>query len=406
MKQERFIYLINQYVAKTISVEETTELKDLLTEIEQPALTEALGEDWLRTAPPAFQEGAFDEDLRERIAGIVAVDKADMQRHSIGRRTWFRYAAAAAVLVLGLVTYFAIVGRHLPPNKGETAGPQDVEPGRQTAVLTLADGSTISLDSAGNGTLATQGNAAITKLAGGRIVYLSNGAGKGKPLMNTMATPRGGQYQLVLPDGTKVWLNAASAITYPVAFDGERRVKVKGEAYFEVAQNKEEAFIVDIDGRSSIEVLGTDFNVNAYTDEERIRTTLVEGKIRVVGGAAEQRSARSVILRPGQQAVTGSQDRQQPGGENSIAVVDHADLEQVLAWKNGLISLENVDFPDLVRQLERWYDIQVRYEGATPKIKFKGEMDRGVRLSGLLRFLQNFGVRTRLEGKTLIIMEN
>jgi len=406
MKQERFIYLLNQYVAKTISVEETTELKGLLTEIEQPALTEALGEDWLSTAPPAFREGAPDEDLRERIAAIVAVDNGDMRRHSIGRRAWFRYAAAAAVLVLGLVTYFAIVGRHLPRNAGEPAGPQDVEPGRQTALLTLADGSTIPLDSAGNGTLATQGNAAITKLAGGRIVYLSNGAGKGKPLINTMATPRGGQYQLVLPDGTKVWLNAASAITYPVAFDGERRVKVKGEAYFEVAQNKEEPFILDIDGRSSIEVLGTDFNVNAYTDEEHIRTTLVEGKIRVVGGAAEQRSARSVILRPGQQAVTGSQDTQQPGGENSIAVVDHADLEQVLAWKNGLISLENVDFPDLARQLERWYDIRVRYEGATPKIKFKGEMDRGVRLSGVLRFLQNFGVRTRLEGKTLIILEN
>lgn len=433
MKQDRFIYLINQYVNKTISVEETRELKDMLTEMEQPELTEILGETWLTTVRPAFQEETDDKqkgtddkwgetddkDIRERIAGIVAVDKQEgsaavvlpfapedvKRRVSIIRRAWFRYAAAV-ILILGLVTYFRLANRNLPRNTAPTANIPDVEPGRQTAMLTLGDGSSISLDSAGNGKLAIQGNAAITKLAGGQIVYQVNATGKRAALMNTMTTPRGGQYQLVLPDGTKVWLNAASAITYPVAFDGERKVKVKGEAYFEVAKNKE-SFIVDIEGRSSIEVLGTHFNVNAYADEENIRTTLVEGKIRVVDGAPEQHTKESVILKPGQQAVITAQvsNRQQPDKGN-IAVFDNADLEQVLAWKNGLISLENVELPNLMRQLERWYDIQVEYEGAIPKIKFKGEMDRGVRLSGVLRFLTNFGIRTRMDGRTLIVLGN
>jgi transmembrane sensor len=261
-----------------------------------------------------------------------------------------------------------------------------VAPGGNKAILTLGDGSTIALDSAANGSLAQQGNSAVVKLAGGQLAYRPTGAANDIVVMNTMSTPRGGQYQLTLPDGTKAWLNAASSITFPTAFvTAQRKIKIKGEVYLEVAQEAAKPFIVDIDGRSVVEVLGTSFNINSYADEAAIKTTLIEGNVRI------KTNDRNILLKPGQQAV-------------DMQLVNNADIAQVLAWKNGVFNFENLNFREVARQLERWYDIEVVYEGRVPDIQFKGDMNRGVSLTGVLRIFTAFGVHTRIEGRKLIVM--
>jgi len=273
-------------------------------------------------------------------------------------------------------------------------------------LLTLSDGTAITLDSAANGTIAQQGRSSIVKTAGGEIVYDASGVPGGEVMMNTMSTPRGGQYRLTLPDGTAVWLNAASSITYPVAFTGnDRKIKVTGEVYLEVVKNAKMPFMVDVDGRTTIEVLGTSFNVNSYVDEGVITTTLVEGKVMVLPGnktvvaASAQRQDGGVTLKPGQQAF-------QPNNTFTIRMSSSANVEQVLAWKNGIFNFTGKSFPSVMQEIERWYDIQVRYEGAIPTREIKGEMDRGVQLTDLIRFLQGFGLQVALKGRILTVREN
>jgi ferric-dicitrate binding protein FerR (iron transport regulator) len=257
----------------------------------------------------------------------------------------------------------------------------------------LSDGTAITLDSAANGTIAQQGNAAIVKQAGGQIVYnLQGTAGArqgadGGVMMNTMRTPRGGRYQLALPDGTLVWLNAASSITYPIAFTGRQRsVKISGEVYFEVTKNKEQPFVVDVDGRTTVEVLGTGFDVNAYTDEGSVKTTLLEGSVKV----------GTVLLRPGEQAQL---------GQKGTSVVHNVNLDKVMAWKNGLFNFEDVDLKEVMRQLARWYDIEVIYEKGVPNIRFEGEISRNINLSNLLKVLARAEVKFRIEeGRRLVVL--
>jgi ferric-dicitrate binding protein FerR (iron transport regulator) len=286
--------------------------------------------------------------------------------------------------------------------KGKTIATPDILPGSNKALLTLSDGTTITLDSAASGAIAQQGSSSIIKTPAGEIVYNAKGLPGGEVMMNTMSTPRGGQYRLTLPDGTTVWLNAASSITFPAAFTGnDRKVKVTGEVYMEVVKNDKMPFRVDVDGRTAVEVLGTSFNINSYTDEGAIVTTLIEGKVRVLpGNIAVSASAerQSATLRPGQQAF-------QPNNTTTVNISNNANMEQVLAWKNGIFSFTGKSFPSAMKDIERWYDIQVSYEGAIPTIKLKGEMDRGVQLTDLIRFLQGFGLQVALKGRTLVVGE-
>ena len=320
---------------------------------------------------------------------------------------WLRYAAAAViVLAIGVVYYFLATDSDTEqPLAGAHTQPSDIAPGGDKAILTLGDGTAILLDSAQNGALAQQGNAEVIKTANGRLIYNVKDNEKGQVLMNTMTTPRGGRYELTLPDGTRVWLNAASSITYPTLFVGEeRRVTITGEAYFEVFKNERQPFIVAVEGKLFVEALGTHFNVNSYADEGKIKTTLLEGSVRVspdIAGLPQDRSGASVkkavILKPGQQAQVSSRN---------ILVINDADIDQVMAWKNGFISIQDAGLVEVMKQLERWYDIQVRYEGEVPEVKFKGKMDRGVSLSGVLRSFSEFGIKTRLEERTLIVVGN
>jgi transmembrane sensor len=314
------------------------------------------------------------------------------------RRRWG--SAAAVIVLLGAGAYLWAVSKKAeqPLANGNKASQTDIQPGTNKAILRLADGTVIALDSAANGQLAQQSGSNLIK-RGGQVIYENadhlhkNGKTVGS---NTLSTPNGGQYQITLPDGTRVWLNASSSITFPTAFAGaERAVKIKGEIYFEVAKNKQKPFVIDIDGNSSVEVLGTSFNINSYADEGTIKTTLLEGSIKVI------KEDREVVLSPGQQAATAIVR----ASDQPLKVINNPDVEQALAWKNGIFNFNGSNFNSVARQLERWYDIKIKYEAAVPHVIFKGEMNRGVKLSTVLEWFSDLNINTRLEGKILIVLK-
>ncbi|MRG44391.1 DUF4974 domain-containing protein [Chitinophaga sp. SYP-B3965] len=295
------------------------------------------------------------------------------------RRWW---AAASVLLLLGAGSYFfANRSQHVMP----VAAVSDIQPGKAGAILTLADGSEILLDTMQNGSVAIQGGV-IAKVTNGKLSYEGNGD---QPLYNKIAIPKARQYQLRLPDGTIVWLNSASTIRYPTAFTGhERKVEITGEAYFEVAKNKEMPFVVNVNNKMAVEVLGTHFNINAYQNGDNIATTLLEGAVKIVRGN-EQR-----VIRPGEQAQVNTH----------IEVTNKIDTSQVMAWRNGMFNFENTSLLEVMRQLERWYDIDVVYEKGIPDIDLIGKMTRDVPLNGLLKNLKELGVNYRLEGRILTVL--
>jgi ferric-dicitrate binding protein FerR (iron transport regulator) len=250
------------------------------------------------------------------------------------------------------------------------------------------------LDSLGNGVIATQ-NGKQVLLKNGELAYAGD-AGSGEVVYNNLTTPKGRQFQILLPDGTKVWLNAASSLRYPTAFSGSNReVEVTGEVYFEVAKNAHQPFIIHLNNKTKIQVLGTQFNVNAYSNEAAIRTTLVEGSIKIVSGASA--AGGPVVLRPGQQAQINN-----AGGD--MKVMNNVDVDKVTAWKSGLFNFEDSGLEEVMRQVERWYDIEVVYEKNIPDIRFGGKLSNDVSLSGLLRSLQESEVHFRIEGRKLIVL--
>jgi ferric-dicitrate binding protein FerR (iron transport regulator) len=265
----------------------------------------------------------------------------------------------------------------------------DIAPGTNRAVLVLADGSSVLLDDAEQGELSRQANAIINKTADGQIVYENQAGAELVPLVyNTISTPRAGQYRLTLTDGTKVWLNAATSLQFPASFPGkERRVKLTGEAYFEVASNASQPFIVETP-QQSIEVLGTHFNVNAYEEETQTKTTLLEGKVKVQTGSSVR------VIKPGEQAAS-----MQPGSLR----VSEADTEEAIAWKNGYFKFNKADIQTIMRQLERWSDVEVEYMGAVPTDLFVGKINRSENISGVLRILELSKVQFKIENRKIIV---
>jgi ferric-dicitrate binding protein FerR (iron transport regulator) len=313
---------------------------------------------------------------------------------------WRWMAAAAIVITIGTIIFISIDRQPKGPEPVVVAKStvNDVLPGGNKATLRLANGQVIMLDSTGNGSLATQGNTKIVKLADGQIAYTIEGKAATEVMYNTMSTPPGGQFRLKLPDGTDVWLNAASSITYPAAFVGkDRTVTITGEAYFEVAKNPSKPFHVKVNDMD-VEVFGTHFNVNAYKDEAAIKTTLLEGKVKVgqsaIGPALKRE--QSAILKPGEQAILTA---------NSPLTIDHSpDLDQVMAWKNGLFNFNKVSLQDVMKQIARWYDVEIVYQGEIKPKKFGGEIQRDLNLSEVLEGLKETGIHFRIEGKKLIVL--
>lgn len=313
--------------------------------------------------------------------------------------TYSRWAAAAAVVVL-------IVGVYLLDAKQTTdmatatsqVSATVIHPGKNGAILTLADGSQLVLDSAGNGLLAHQQQTQVV-LKNGELVYEAPGSWSGEILYNSMTTPKGRQFHLVLSDGTRVWLNAQSSIRYPTVFAGPRRiVEITGEAYFEVASNERQPFTVRVNDQAEVNALGTQFNIKAYGNEADLITTLVEGSVSVqplIGGHPKSGSG-TVILTPSEQAVIHP--------TSGSMVVKQTDVDRVMAWKNGYFSFEETSFTEILRQLERWYDIEVEVEGDVPDIRFFGEMSRNIQLTDLLEGLEASGVHFRIEaGRRLVV---
>ena len=303
-------------------------------------------------------------------------------------------AAAAILLVIGSVTYLMIDRQPKTIAKQVFVNPQHTEkdalPGFDGAVLTTASGNQIILDNTTNGIVSKEGNTEAIKQTN-QLVY--NESSKALPEVetyNTLRTPKGRKFQLILADGTKVWLDAASSLTYPIAFTGmQRKVKATGQVYFEVAKDPAKPFIVEAAG-TSVQVLGTHFNVNAYEDETTMKTTLLEGMIKIT------RNNNSSMLKPGQQAVINVSE---PG---SIKVNNAVDLDAVMAWKNGLFQFTNADLTTVLRQLSRWYDMDIVYEGKMPKREFEGKIGRDLNLSQVLKLLEKVQVRFRIEGNKLI----
>ncbi|MCG2615165.1 FecR domain-containing protein [Terrimonas sp. NA20] len=311
------------------------------------------------------------------------------------RRISYLRIAAAAVLVGVCIT----IGLYFAKQKGTSAiepAPQsiaanDIKPGGDKAVLILADGKKMILDDTQPGEISQQGKAIIRKTSTGQIIYdLSaiTAPGSGPVSYNTIQTPVGGQYQVVLADGTKVWLNSKSSLHFPAVFQGsERVVTLEGEGYFEVAKNAAKPFAVKVND-AEVKVLGTHFNIMAYPDESGMKTTLLEGAVTISKGMVTK------PLQPGQQAFINGSDKIEVG---------KADVEAATAWKNGYFKFDNADLRTVMRQLSRWYDMEVSYEGSVPKDKLSGKIRRNINASKALSLIEGTGVRFRIEGKKVIV---
>lgn len=415
MNQESYYhYLVNRYFNNSITREELDELLTLAQSGQyDEALTVALLQQW-EAARAAQQETGIDWDSKL---------ESMLQQHrppakvipATRRKKWYRIAAAAVlVLSLGAGIYYMV---H-PAQQNAVATSKDMiltadtitlKPGTSGAVLTLANGNRIVLDSAGNGLLATQGATKVMN-NNGAIRYHEGAAATTEIVYNTLTTPRGKQFQLELADGTRVWLNAASSIRFPTAFTNDtRKVEITGEAYFEVAHIDRKlhqsgtsplpfvvAFTTPAGHTGEVQVLGTHFNINAYEDEAAVKTTLLEGSVKVSISDSRLSTLDSRLLKPGQQAAIDNKGR--------LKTTGNVDIDAVVAWKNGYFSFSETDMATLMRQIARWYDVEIEYAGEVPDRKFGGEISRNSNAAQVLKIMEESEVHFRIAGRKIIVL--
>ncbi|MBX3252554.1 MAG: FecR domain-containing protein [Chitinophagaceae bacterium] len=390
MTVQRLCYLLNQHFSSKITPEEDLELVSFLEDNDNNLkLKTLIDEAWALSREE--QANAFTSESSERMLNRLMRDitPADTLQPSdpLARRTFNRWWMwAAAVLVAAVAGTFFITQNSIPQKETPVAiSPSPIAPGHDGAILTLADGSQVVLDSLQDGAIASQNGYEIV-LKEGALSYRGDADTKGDMIFNTVSTPNGRQFRLGLPDGTQVWLNAASSITYPVEFSAlQRAVKVTGEAYFEVSTDKKRPFIVE-KGSLAVVVTGTHFNINTYDDDLTAQVTLLEGRVTVRNGKAEEN------LLPGQQAET--------IGTEQLQLHTSVNTEEVMAWKNGYFSFNNSDLQSVMRKLSRWYNVEVLYEGNIPAMKFGGEIARNSNLSQVLDILQESKVHFRIENNS------
>ncbi|PWG80626.1 FecR family protein [Pararcticibacter amylolyticus] len=403
MEQEtRFELLLNKYLANQCSAEEADELFNYIGQDKSTRLLVREMAAEFRKALDIPHELPDDVSRRvsERLKKEISGPEIRIDRKS--RLIKWRVAASIAFLLLSGSLYLIY---HTKTNPGQSevsvTRTNDIRPGGNRAILTLANGSKINLSDRQNGTIASQGSLSILKSARGRIIYQlqetpGNGAGSIHGY-NTIETPKGGQYQVVLPDGSSVWLNAASSLRYPAAFTGDKRVvELDGEAYFEVsARGRKEGaakipFIVKSKGQE-IEVLGTHFNVSAYKDEERTSTTLLEGAVRV------KNEKNSVVIKPGQKVIF--------NWNNNRLDVKSADTEEAIAWKNGYFMFTNENIESVMQKIARWYDVEIEYRSDVSGKKLWGSISRFENVSQVLKMLEMTKiVHFKIEGRRVIVM--
>lgn len=372
IKREAIESLYNRYLNNEISKEELQEFLQILQTPEGERTISSL------------MDGAWKEMFETQQADVIP----------LYRRVWYR-AMVASILILFTVWSYFVLNNPVSKQIAENQYENDISPGDDRAVLTLANGAQIVLESVANGAVTQQGNTKVIKLDNGQLAYSSLNRTSSEVLYNTISTPKGGQYQIVLADGSKVWLNAASSLRFPASFSGkERKVELSGEGYFEVAENPSVPFIVSVNGMQ-VEVLGTHFNVNAYHDESSIVTTLLEGSVSVKKQVSTKPESNMVILKPGEQADL---------AKDGVLKINHAvNLTEVVAWKDGNFEFDNTPVTEIMRQVSRWYDVEIVYEGLLPTHQLTGQISRKVNLSQLIDMIQYTGIQIEIANKKIII---
>lgn len=391
LTKERIHYLLDTYLSKKATPMEESELMGwILKAKEDSELRNYMLRIWNENKPA---EDLSYVNWDEIYSSVIRPNVVSLQP-KVRQMRWVKLTAAAAIFIaLAVGAYFYLAPQPNYPVATSVKKVNDIAPPLGTkAVLTLADGTKIVLDSTGNGILAVQGNVKITKQGIGGVSYMGTPAGKVS--YNTLSVPRGSRpLNLTLSDGTRVWINVGSSLTYPTAFTGkERKVTMTGEAYFEVAHNPSMPFLVQHND-ATVKVLGTHFNVNSYEDESTERITLLEGSVRVSQGTS------SGLLKPGQQA------RINNDGNNGIKIVNDVDMNEVMAWKDGKFMFDkNTDIYTIMRQVSRWYNVDVEYQGKINQ-RFWGAISKDVNVSQVLKILEAAGgIKFKVKENKIIVM--
>jgi len=381
---ERLQILFQLYINNNISKEEFEEMCSLLSKQKDlSAISKQLQSIWTDEVGYSLDDSYWEE----------AIDKLKARNNKpVIKKSfyWWRYAAII-VLVLGTGLFYMLTQKKQQTSKVVAKNIDIKAPDKNRATITLADGRVVYLDDIISGNIATQNGAGVYKEAYGDLMYKpeNNSSQSMFIAYNTLSNPKGSTViNLQLSDGTKVWLNAASSLKYPVNFTtNERKVELTGEGYFEVAKDKNKKFLV-IAGNTETVVLGTHFNISAYENETQIKTTLIEGSVKI------NSLGRSVQIRPGQQAIT---------SDKTMMINRGVNISEVLAWKNGLFQFNNTDIKTVMNAISLWYDVEVQYPKGIPKDKYWGSIRRDQNLSDVLKVLKESGARFTIEGKSVVV---
>lgn len=417
MQSQDIHYLLDRYFRGQLTQEEQQEFAKLLQDpqqehlvqqellrlMEEHALNEPTGDDghpWLadpKAWEPVLQRVLMVDKTAEEavVTGVEESNGGGLLRRMpyYGLRRWI--AAASVLLMIGGSVVFFFHRHASKPSVPfvASAGRTKIVPGSNKAVLTLANGQQIILNDAQKGTVGQQGNMKVIKLDSGALQYTRAQADPAvtATLYNVITTPRGGQYQVVLADGTKVWLNAETSLRFPISFTGaNREVELTGEAYFEVRENKDKPFVVRA-GQTETRVLGTHFNIMAYADEGPVKTTLLEGAVSMASGG------KSALLQPGEQGQLDS--------DKGVIARQMVNTRAVVAWKDGYYFFDRTPVQSVMRQIARWYDVQVVYTGGPPRDEIVGKIPRSSDVADVLHIMELIGIQFKIDGKTIVVKD-
>jgi transmembrane sensor len=393
-KGERLAFLLASYSNRKITEAEEAELFAL---IKDDAVTEIAIHEHIEKLMAEFNSRDLMPAVNWDHLYLRIQEKNNPDDAPLAAKWWQLHwlhavAAASIVLLVGISALYlfrSTADKNIATLPAAIAPANDAAPGTTGAILTLANGRQIVLDSAGNRLALLQGNSQLLN-HGGRLTYNnSTPAGRESVVYNTMTTTKGRQYQLQLSDGSKIWLNAASSITFPTTFnEPARKISITGEAYFEIAHDAKHPFIVST-GNMEVQVLGTHFNINAYADEDNTSTTLLEGSVKIKTGET------TTLMLPGQQL--------QQNKEGKLKLVTDADAQEAVAWKDGLFMMKKAGIASIMRQLERWYDVDVTYPAGIPVGRISGDIPRNMNLSKVLEVMELSGVHVTISGRKIIV---
>jgi ferric-dicitrate binding protein FerR (iron transport regulator) len=418
MEIQRIQALLEKYKNDQLNEKELEELSNGLSKLneqEKEDLTTTYAPLWEKAKAGELPSTTNEPDWQQLLHTVVnaATTEPTSRVVPLYKRVWLRYAAVFILIAAGAYVWLQQkpTTPATQPTKVSYTPPALIRPGGNKATLTLSNGTSITLDSATEGSLAMQGATQVMKQQDGAIIYKGTATTNGETIYNTISIPKGGQYQLTLSDGTKVWLNSLTSLHYPVSFNGKNRtVTLEGEAYFEVAKDKTKPFLV-LYKNMKVEVLGTHFNIMAYEDEAT-KTTLLEGSVKVGSrqwavGSGEKAKGKGqkakveyeVILKPGEQAILSQ------SSQTSLPIpVQTVDAEQAIAWKNGFFHFDKADMPTVLREVARWFDLDIVYKGSVSPDLFSGKIQRNLPLQSILNYFKDSNLNFEIQGRTLIVL--